>query len=671
MAVPASIRTRARLLRESIARYREQYHGKDESAISSEALDSLKRELAELEGKYPELVTASSPTQTVAGGVLPILAKVRHAVPQWSLNDAFTEEDVRAFDERVRRALLKTLGREVRPTYICELKIDGLHVVLTYIKGKLATAATRGDGVIGEDVTHNIRTIKNVPALLSQAVDLVVEGEVYLTRSGFIELNKKREREGLPLFANPRNAAAGSIRQLDPSIAEARPLAVELYDIDASSEPLPETQEAELAAIRALGLPVNPRYIHAKTIDEVIAFWSKWQGKPREKEDYQIDGVVVKVNEREYQEALGYTGKAPRFAIALKFPAEQVTTVIEDILLQVGRTGKVTPVAQMQPVSVAGTTVARATLHNEDFIKEKDIRIGDTVVLQKAGDIIPEIVQVLPEFRTGKERIWSFPKKSSLCGGDGTIERVPGEAAHRCKTRGSFTELVRKLAHFAGKHALDIDGLGPKTVTLLMEHELVGEFDDFFTLTRDELLALPSFKETSTDNLLAAIAARQTVPLDRLLVGLSILHVGEETAYLLATEFGTLVRLRGASAAEIARVNGIGEIVAHSVAKWFADPENKTLLDRLLTHISVTRVARTEGAALAGKTAVVTGTLPTLSRDEAEALVRRHGGTVSGSVSKKTSFVLAGENAGTKFAKAEELDIEVIDEAEFRRRIGA
>ena len=669
MKVPEEKRQRAAQLRATIAKYRTLYHEKDESPISPEALDSLKHELAELERAYPELVTADSPTQTVAGTVLPELKKTKHHVPQWSLDDAFSEEDIRAFDERAKRMLMKVLGRAVSPTYACELKIDGLHVVLTYEGGELKTAATRGDGVLGEDVTHNIRTIKSVPQKLSKPLDLIVEGEAYLTRSGFKKLNDEREKEGQPLFANPRNAAAGSIRQLDSGIAAKRPLGVFLYDLDTLSEPMPDTQMHELAYIAELGLPTNPHAVLAKSVEEIMAVWKKWQEKARDREDYQIDGIVIKVNEREYQEALGYTGKGPRFSIALKFPAEQVTTVVEDIVLQIGRTGVVTPVAQMRPVSVAGTTVARATLHNEDFIKEKDIRVGDTVILQKAGDIIPEIVQVLTEFRTGKEKAWKFPKRSPLCGGDGAIERVPGEAAHRCAVRGSFEEQYRKLAHFAGRSALDVDGLGKETVKLLMEHELVSAYDDFFDLTRDELLALPGFKEKSADNLIASLAAVRSVPMDRFLVGLSIPHVGEETAYLLAGAFGTLVKLQKASAEEIAAIRGIGDIIGRSVHAWFADAENKELLARLMTHLSLERVETPAHGPLEGKTVVVTGTLKEFGREEAEAAVRRAGGSVSSSVSKKTSFLVAGENAGSKKEKADKLGVPVLTEAEFRKRL--
>lgn len=660
---------RARLLREAITEYRSKFHAGEDPGISDEALDSLKHELRELERAYPELVTPDSPTQVVAGSVAKGLKKVPHQVPQWSLDDAFNEAELRAFDERVRRGLERA-GVSGTVAYAAELKIDGLHIVLTYTAGKLMTAATRGDGRIGEDVTHNIRTIESVPDTLAEPIDLIVEGEVYMTRSGLAKLNKEREKAGEPQFANPRNAAAGSIRQLDSSIAAKRPLGVFLYDIGRISMDAPATQEEELKRIESLGLPRNPHAIVTDSLEDILAFWKKWQGRSRDREDYQIDGLVIKVNDRRQQEALGYTGKGPRFAIALKFPAEQVTTVVEDITLQVGRTGVLTPVAHLVPVAVAGTTVARATLHNEDFIRNLDLRIGDTVILQKAGDIIPEIVAVLPEFRTGKEQVWTFPTHTPLCGGDGSIERVPGMAAYRCRVRGSFAEQARKLAYFAGKQALDIDGLGAKTVTLLMEHELVGSFDDFFDLTKDELVALPGFKEKSAENLMRALAVAKTVPLDRFLVGLSIDHVGEETARVLAQEFGTLDRLMQAPASEIASLHGIGEVVGESVASWFKDEENVRLIERLRTHLSLAQVEKAAGGVFSGMSIVVTGTLPTLSREDAEALIRSAGGIAASSVSKSTRFVLAGEKAGSKLAKAQELGIEVIDEAEFKKRLG-
>ncbi len=671
MAAPKEAYERAAKLRAAITSYRAAQHERDESLISPEALDSLKHELVLLEREYPELVTPDSPTQIVAGGVLPSLKKVRHQVPQWSLDDAFDETEMRAFDERVRRGLKKALGIDAAPTYVAELKIDGAHTLLTYQKGVLVQAATRGDGVVGEDVTHSVSTIASIPKTLREPRDLIVEGEIYMSKKGFTALNAAQANAGKPLFANPRNIVAGSLRQLDPSAAASRPLGAFLYDLEGLDVPFPETQQKELSYLRSLGLPVNAHERACKTIDEVIEYWNTWNGALREQEDYLIDGVVVKVNERAYQQALGHTGKGPRYAIAFKFPAEQVTTVIEDIALQVGRTGKLTPVAHLRPVAVAGTTVSRATLHNEDFIAEKDIRIGDTIILQKAGDIIPEVVQVLTEFRTGKEKKWRFPKTSSLCGGDGSIERVPGEAAHRCKSAGSYVVQERKLAHFVGKSALDIDGFGKQTVTLLMKHNVLSEFDDVFDLTKDELLGLEGFKEKSAQNLIDAIAAAKKVSLDRVLVGLSINHVGEETALLLAQAFPTLGKLRTASEAEIANIKGIGSIVAKAVHAWFRDPGNQAMIERLEKHLSIQKVAGpvTTGP-LVGMTVVVTGTLEGFSREEAEAAVRKAGGSVAGSVSKKTSYVVAGENAGSKLAKAEELGVPILSEAAFKERLG-
>jgi len=656
---------RAKQLRSIITTYRALQHEKDVSPISPDALDSLKYELAQLEQMYPELITPDSPTQVVAGAPVPFLAKVRHRVPQWSFNDAFTEDDIRAFDERVRK-----LSGEA-PSYDLELKIDGLKIVFTYEKGVLATAATRGDGVTGEDVTHNIRTIASVPERLARPIDLIAEGEVYLTRSGFAKLNALREKDGEPLFANPRNAAAGSIRQLDPRVAASRPLGVFIYDVAATEEAFPRTQSEELGYLAALGLPVNGEHRHADSLDDVSAYWGKWRGSARDKVDYQIDGVVLKVESRAAQELLGYTGKAPRFGIAYKFPPEQVETVVEDITLQVGRTGKLTPVAHLRAVAVAGTVVARATLHNEDFIREKDIRIGDTVILQKAGDIIPEIVSVIKELRPAKTTAWTFPTRSPLCGGGGAIERVPGESAHRCKVAGSFEQQARKLIHFAGKSALDIDGMGKETVKVLMTHELISDFDDLFDLTKDELLELEGFEETKAANLIKAVAAARKVPLDRLLVGLSIPHVGEETAYLLATHVGTLAKLRSASEETLATVEGIGPVIGASVAAWFADKGNHALLERLEKHLTIIKVVAPEKGPLAGQTVVITGTLPILSREDAEARVRKAGGKAASSVSAKTSFIVAGENPGSKYEKARELGIPVVDEAGFLKKLGA
>lgn len=662
---PQKVKERGEKLHKLLTHHAHQYYTLDAPEISDNAYDALLRELRELEEQYPELVRADSVTGRIVGEALPSLEKVHHTVPQWSFNDAFDFEEVRAFDARVR----KVSGGV--PTYDLELKIDGLKIVLTYKKGVLTTAATRGDGVIGEDVTHNVRTIATVPLQLSRPIDLVAEGEVYLTRSGFKKLNAVRQAQGESEFANPRNAAAGSIRQLDPKIAAERPLGVFVYDVAMTEEEFPESQSDELVYLAGLGLPVNPEHKHAGSLEEIFAYWQRWKGSARENVDYQIDGIVLKVESRAMQEVLGYTGKAPRFGLAYKFPPEQVQTIVEDITLQVGRTGKLTPVAHVRPVGIAGTVVARATLHNEDFIREKDIRIGDTVILQKAGDIIPEIVSVIKELRPKGAKVWKFPTHSSLCGGDGSVERVPGEAAHRCKVSGSFEQQARKLIHFAGKHALDINGMGRETVKLLMEHDLIADFDDIFELTKDELLTLEGFEEVKASKLIAGIMEAKKIPFDRLLIGLSILHVGEETAYLLATHFSTLAALRTATEEDLSNIDGIGPVIGSSVHTWFAQEENKALLVRLEKHLKVQKVSAPVKGPLTGQTVVITGTLPTLSREDAEARVRRAGGKASGTVSSKTSFVVAGENPGSKYEKAQSLGVRVIDETEFLKKLRA
>jgi DNA ligase (NAD+) len=400
------IKARLEKLKAAIEKYRYEYHVLDKESISPEALDSLKDELAKIEEEYPELVTSDSPTQRVAGKALDQFKKIKHEIPQWSFNDAFTEEDIVKFDERVKKMLLTNLQKEVKQSYVCELKIDGLKIVLKYVDGILQNAATRGDGEVGEDVTHNIKTIQSVPLRLTKPVSIIVEGEVWMSKSGLVELNKKRVKAGEPEFANVRNAAAGSVRQLDPAVAAARPLAVFVYDISLEDQVLPktETQLEELKLLKELGFKVNPHFELCESIEEVINFWKKWEKKSN-KENYQLDGVVVKVNEKEFQESLGYTGKAPRFAIAFKFAAEQVTTIVEDIRLQIGRTGVLTPVAHLKPVSVAGSVVSRATLHNIDEIERLDVRIGDTVILQKAGDVIPDIVKVLKNCALAKKKL--------------------------------------------------------------------------------------------------------------------------------------------------------------------------------------------------------------------------------------------------------------------------
>jgi DNA ligase (NAD+) len=660
MKAPKETKERAEKLRETINHYRHLYHVHDQEEIAPEALDSLKRELSEIEATHPELVTPDSPTQRVGGKPLPEFKKIVHTVPQWSFNDAFTVEDIRAFDERVK----KLTGSA--PTYTAELKIDGLKVVLTYEKGILKTAATRGDGRVGEDVTHNVRTIESVPLKLQMPYSVVVEGEVWMPKSVFNKLNKAREKKGEELFANPRNVAAGSIRQLDPNITRERSLANFVYDLVMIEErELPETQEGELKFLKELGFKVNPHFEKFSDIEGVIGYWQKWE-KRKDKEDYLIDGVVVKVNEKKHQDALGYTGKAPRFGIAFKFAAEQVTTVVEDITLQIGRTGVLTPVAILRPVLVAGSTVSRATLHNEDEIKRKDIRIGDTVVLQKAGDVIPEVVKVVEEMRTGKEKAFKFPTHFPLCGGDGRIERVPGQAAYRCVERNSFEQQRRKLEHFVSRGVFDIDGLGKKIVKQLMEAGLIANFDDIFNLKRGDLETLERFGEKSIDNLLSSIEKAREVTLPRFIASLSIPQVGEETALDLANHFGSVEKFAGASEEELRAIEGVGPVVARSIVEWFRDKENKKLFERLLKQVRIKKEERTAAnSKIAGLKFVLTGTLERVSRDEAKEMIRLKGGEVSSSVSKNTDYVVAGAEAGEKLAKAQDFGVKILNEREF------
>lgn len=660
-AIPKAIRERYTRLKDAVNRYRRLYHVYDIEEISQAALDSLKHELSELESEYPALVAPDSPSQRVAGKPLPGFKKIRHAVAQWSFNDAFTPEDVREFDARVARFL----GGD-RPTYVCELKIDGLKVVLEYERGILKTAATRGDGAVGEDVTHNIRTIESVPLSLARPIDIIVEGEVWMSSKNLETINALRRAQGEPLYANPRNVAAGSIRQLDPRVAASRNLDVFIYDVAQTSEKFPATQFEELQYLRELGFKINPHHAIAQTIDDVIAFWNEWKQKGRA-QDYWIDGVVVKVNERAYEERLGYTGKAPRFAIAFKFPAEQVTTIVEDIALQVGRTGVITPVAHLSPVSVAGTTVSRATLHNEDEIRRLDVRIGDTVILQKAGDVIPDIVQVLPELRPKNSKPYAWPARVPECGGDGRIERVPGTSAWRCVNKNSFAVIRRRFYNFVGKHALDIEGCGPRTIDLLLEKGLVQHYDDLFTLEVGDVVELEGFAEISAQKLIDSIEKASRVPLARLIVGLSIPQVGEETAILLAETFRTLEKLEEASESDLSAVNGIGPIVAKAIRDWFEESEHQKLLKRLkavLTVVSPKKVAAAK-LPLKGKSFVLTGSMESMSRDEAKEKIRALGGDVASSVSKNTDYVVAGESAGSKLAKARDLGIKIISEEEF------
>ncbi len=663
-----AIRARVEKLRETINTHRYNYHVLNTSSISDEALDSLKKELFDLEAQFPELVTPDSPTQRVAGKPLPGFAKVVHAVSQWSFNDAFSEDDIRDFDARVRRFYKNETSRDIKPEYVCELKIDGTHLVLTYEKGLLVTAATRGDGKVGENVTENVKTIESVPLRLNKPVSIIVEGEVYMPKTAFARLNREQKKKGEEEFANARNVVAGTIRQLDPRIVATRGLSTFIYDLSRSDKPMPPTQEEELDYLRDLGFRVNDKHKFCKNVDEIIEFWKLWQEK-KEKEDFLIDGVVLKLNDRSAQEVLGYTGKAPRFAIAFKFPAEQVTTVLEDIAVQVGRTGVITPVAHLRPVLVYGSTVSRATLHNEDEIKRLGLKIGDTVILQKAGDVIPDIVKVLTEMRTGKEREFKMPTVCPECGTKLAKKKIGAKgtesAALYCENPRCPAKDRRTFYHFTGKGAFDIEHLGPKNLDLLLDNDLIATFADIFTLKKGDLLSLPRFAEKSADNLLAAIEKARHVTLARLIVGLSIPQVGEETAEDLARHFSTIEKLRTASLEELSAISGVGSVIAESIVTWFADKHNKKVLDALLAEITIEHTQRVTSKKLAGKTFVLTGTLSGLSRDDAKERIKSLGGDVSSSVSKNTDYVVVGENPGSKYDNAEKLGIQTLTEQEF------
>jgi DNA ligase (NAD+) len=656
-------------LRETIEYHRYQYHVLDMPEISDVAYDSLERELIEIENLFPELITADSPSHRVSGKVLDKFEKVEHKVPQWSFNNAFDEKDLIDFDNRVRKMFNKNSSENISNIeYVCELKIDGLKIVFEYENGILIRAATRGDGKIGEDVTLNIKTISSVPLKLKEPVNIIVEGEVYLSLKEFERINKDLKKAGEELYANPRNLAAGTLRQLDSKIAADRKLSVFVYDIAQYDKEL-KTQLSELEELQKLGFTVNKNYKLCKNINEAIEYWKTWD-KKKVKENYLIDGVVIKVNENKIQKSLGYTGKAPRFAIAFKFPAEQVTTIVEDIVLQVGRTGVITPVAHLKPVLVAGSNVSRATLHNEDEIKRLDVRVGDTVILEKAGDVIPKIVKVLTELRPAKTKPYIFPEKVFECGGDGSIERIPGQVAYRCVDKNSVIMQRRKLYYFASKNAFDINHCGPKIIDLLIDNNLVSSPVDLFTLKKGDLLNLPRFAEKSADNLIEAIEGARKVTLARLITALSIDNVGEETAVLLADTFKNLQKIRETNYDELNKINGIGEVVAQSIISWFKNPENVKMLNALLKEIEIENNSQKNvNKIFSGKTFVLTGTMQKYDRDQAKEIIRNLGGNVSSSVSNKTDFVVAGENAGTKLEKATELGVKILDEEAFLKII--
>ncbi len=646
-------------LTEVIRHHGHLYHTLDTPEISDEAYDSLVRELETLEAQYPELRFPDSPTKRVGGTPLSQFVKVKHRTSQWSFDDVFNKKELEKWIEKVTKMARKA-GFDTMD-YCCELKIDGLKIIVTYERGVFVQAATRGDGEVGEDVTENVKTIYSIPLKLQKPLSLVAVGEAWIAKQDLERINLEREKKGEPVYANTRNLAAGSLRQLDPKLVSERNLQSFIYDVDLTETPL-VSQIAELNFLEELGFSVNPHRVLCHTVEEIERFYDTWT-KKKDTLPYILDGIVIKINDKKIQEALGYTGKSPRFAVAYKFPAEQVTTVVEDIVFQVGRTGVVTPVAQLRPVSVAGSTVSRATLHNEDEIHRLDVRVGDTVVIQKAGDVIPDIVQVVTDLRTGKEKKFTWPKTLALCGGDGSMVRLPGEAHYRCVAKDSFAQRKRQFYHFVGKSAFNIDKIGPKIMDVLLETGLVLEYADIFTLQKEDLLALPRFAEKSVTNILASVEQARRVTLPRFLVSLSIPHVGEETAYLLSGHFKTLSRIQKAKQSDLSAIPGIGPIVAESLYNFFQNPENQKTIQHLLEQVSVEEV-NAQATALSGKTFVFTGSL-SIGRDAAKAMVRNLGGQVGSSVSKETDYVVVGEAPGSKLAEAQKLGVQLLTEIEF------
>ncbi|MGQ9892648.1 MAG: NAD-dependent DNA ligase LigA [Roseiflexus sp.] len=679
---------RVAALREQIRYHNYRYYVLDEPVISDAEYDALMRELRALEAAHPELITPDSPTQRVGAPPSEQFAKVQHAVPMLSLANASDETDVRAWYDRV----LRLLGSNAQVAFVVEPKIDGLAVTLIYRDGFLVRGATRGDGETGEDVTANLRTIPSIPLRLGAFADnsaqqtngapvkvvipplIEVRGEVYMRIADFLRLNEQLAASGEKVAANPRNAAAGSLRQKDPAITARRPLRFFAYGIG-QIEGLPlQTQWETLNFLRALGFPVNRDARRFERLDDALAYCHEWMTR-RDELEYEVDGVVIKIDSFAQQAQLGVVGRDPRWAIAFKFPAREAVSRLIDIVVNVGRTGVITPNAVIEPVNIGGVTVRNASLHNADYIAGRDIRIGDYVIVKRAGDVIPYIVGPIAARRDGSERQWQMPATCPACGTP--LERAEGEVAYRCPNFGICpAQITRRIEHFVSRGAMDIAGIGEKQVQLFVERGWVQDVADLYTLTPEHFVNVEGYGPKRVANLLNAIADSKNRPLHRLIVGLGIRYVGEVVAQILADHFGSLDALAAASADEIDALEGIGPAIAESVAAYFARPESKALIARLKQVGVRTKtqgtVRESRGNALAGKTFVITGTLPSMSREEASALIISHGGKVSGSVSKKTDYLVVGaEPGGTKFTKARELGIPLIDEAGLLALIGA
>ena len=667
-------------LKKEIDHHRYLYHVLDKSEISPSALDSLKHELHRLEQQFPGLITPDSPSQRVAGQPLPFFKKVSHAVPMLSLEDAFNAAEFSEWSARVAK-----LTPHRKLDFFGELKIDGFAVALIYKKGVLAVGSTRGDGKIGEDVTENLKTIEAIPLRLRQpneselkkngltgnlilkavtAGSLEIRGEVFMSKAAFEKINREQEKAGLPHYANPRNTAAGSIRQLDPALAAKRRLDFLAYDIVGNVGQTTHAQEHQL--LKLLGFKTDKLARELASAEAAVRFWDDIK-KKREKLAWEIDGIVVSVNNNQLFGRLGVVGKTPRGAVAFKFPGKDATTRVKDIIVQVGRTGVLTPVAVLEPVKISGVTVTRATLHNEDEIRRLDIRVGDTVIVQRAGDVIPDVVKVLTNLRPRKTKEFHFPKKCPVCGR--AVVRPKGEAAHRCGNKNCPAQKREALYHFVSKKAFDIVGLGTEIMDKLAEVGLVKDAADIFELKPKDLLELEGFAEVSANKLVASIQKSKKITLARFIYSLGIVHVGEEMANLLAVYFGSLEDLVKANAAELEKVPGIGEKASREIENWFADKSSKELVRRLLKVVDIQRPPKISKK-LVGKTFVFTGILEKMTRDEAKEKVRLLGGDVSSSVSKETDYLVAGENPGSKYDKAKQLGVKIISERDFLNMLG-
>lgn len=656
-------------LQELLWQYSHEYYVLDQPTVTDQEYDQLYYELVELEEAFPELIHLDSPTQAVGGQLLEGFEKVAHSTPMMSLDDAFNFEELEAFDKRLQRLT------ESEYSYTAELKIDGLAINLRYEQGELVEAATRGDGTVGENVTENIKRIRMIPQKLKQDIDVEVRGEVYMPKRSFIELNQARELEGLEIFANPRNAAAGTIRNLDPAVTQRRKLSGFFYTLVNAGQYGVSSQDEALDFIENLGLPVNQEHTQLQDIDDILHYIERYQ-EERQGLPYDIDGIVIKANEFSIQEQAGFTARSPRWAIAYKFPAEEAETTVLSIDWTVGRTGVVTPTAIMEPVLLDGSTVQRATLHNVDIIQKKDVRPGDQVLIRKAGDIIPEVIRVLFDKRPEGSRPYTIPTHCPVCESD--LVHLEEEVALRCVNPQCPAQVVEKMTHFVSRNAMNIEGIGEKVVRQLYDEGLIRDVGDFYLLKKEDLIELERFGEKSAGNVVQAVDASRSNSLERLIFGLGIRHVGSKASLLLARNFKSMVNLMQADPEDLLEVEGIGEIIVDSILNFFQLEETIKLIDKL-KNLQVnmkylddqTEIEESVVRRLEGKTIVLTGKLEAMTREELTELIQDAGGKVTGSVSKNTDLLIAGENAGSKLTKARELDIDIWSEAELSDILGS